>query len=368
MSQNNIITIAKEGAEFVLVPASQVTFLKTNLSISNHQDLQAALPYALEDEVVQNVEDLHFAWARASDSANQLHVTVTSHEFMQPLKEQYNDPEFIAIPDVLVLPWTEGRWCVVVDGERALVRTGMYDGFECHKSNLASQIKLYLRGDTPPKKIHYWYQNEEDLSCLPKNIKPLTQTDKFNSLKNWLAKNAMPAANLNLFSGEYETKKSTNFSFMQWLPAVALVLISLIIHFGYSWYQIITLETEQKQLVQQSEDLFRQAFPNVKKLVRPKVQAEQELKKLGASSSDSDNPFYEIYGSILKTSNQFPDIKLLSFSWKNGRFDYQLEANSMTSIESFNKKLNELGYMSEVSNFVNDNGKAKSKLVIKGAL
>ncbi len=367
MSQNNIITLTKDEIDFVLVPASQVTFLKTNLGINNQQDLQAALPYALEDEVVQNVDDLHFAWARASDEPNQLHVSVVSHDSMQFLQEHYNKPETIALPDVLILPVVEGRWCVAIHNDRALVRTGIYDGFECHKSNLSSQIKLYLRGDSPPKKIHYWYKDEEDLSFLPKNIKPLAQTDKFKDFKNWLVKNAMPAPNLNLFSGNYEFRKASKFSFMQWLPAVALVLLSLIIHFGYSWYQIITLESEQKQLVQQSEDLFKQAFPNVKKIVRPKVQAEQQLKKLGAQSDGSDNPFYEIYGSIIKTSNNFPDIKLLGYSWKNGRFDYQLEANSMTSIETFNKQLNELGYVSEVSNFVNDNGKAKSKLIIKAS-
>ena len=337
MSLNNITTITKGGVEYVLVPASSISFLKTNLSISKEQDLQAALPYALEDEVVQNVEDLHFAWARSANDPKQIHVAVAGHDLMRSLQERYIDSSTIVLPDVLTLPMVEGRWCVVIHGNRVLVRTGIYDGFECSKDNLASQIKLYLRGDKPPKKIHYWYKYEEELSYLPKNIKPMTKTDKYNNFKNWLTKNAIPAPNLNLFSGDYKSKQKTQFSFMQWLPAIALVLLSLIIHFGYSWFQIFYYESKQKQLTQQSETLFKEAFPHVKKIVRPKVQAEQELKKLGAQNSNTDNPFYEIYGSIIKTSNAFPDIKLLGYSWKNGRFDYQLEANSMTSIESLIK-------------------------------
>ena len=364
MSVSNLVRINHKNGTLVLIPTSAATLLSTKLAVSNQQDLESALPYALEDKLVQNVEDLHFAWVKETGQ-DDIHVVVIENDLMQSLHEQYSEPNVVALPDVLSLPIADKRWCVVIHGDRALVRTSTYEGFECPKQMLAQQLKLVLRDNVPPKKIHYWYQTEQDKQWLPKNVKPLVQFFNFDNFRNWITKNAMPAYRLNLFSGSYEIKKDHDFNLAQWIPAIALVLISLVIHFGYSWYQIISYEKKANDLTDQSHQLFKQSFPQVKRIVRPRVQAEQELKKLRLQNAGTDNYFFSVYGHVLKQSSAFPDMRLLGFSWKNNRFDYQIEAGSMTSIETLNRNLSQLGLNSEVANFVNDKGKTKSKLLIK---
>lgn len=363
MSITNSIHVSHKGLNLILLPASDVSLHTTKLTVSNNQDLQSALPYALEDQLVQNVDDLHFSWARTSPS--DIHVVVVTDAIMQSLHSEYNEPNTVVLPDILSLPFTNGRWCVVVHGNRALVRTGLYEGFECHRDILAQQIKLFLRDNPIPQKIYYWYQRQDKEDCMPDAVKPITYYSYYRSFKNWIKKNAMLAPNLNLFSGRYQIKQGSQIKLGNWLPAIALLLLSLIIHFGFSWFQIIRYESKQQHLTEQSHKLFSEAFPNVKRIIRPRFQAEQELKRLGASNIDNKSQFFQVYGHTIKTMKNYSDLKMVGFNWKNNRFDYQLEANSMTSIESFNRQLMEQGLNSEVFNFVNDKGKAKSRLRIQ---
>ncbi len=359
-----MIQIEHQNKKLILLTAASTSLLKSDIKVVNNRDLQSALPYALEEQLAQNVEELHFSWVRNKTDTD-IHVIVVTNELMQRLGEQFTSPDVVVLPGILALPVSEKTWCIVIDDQRALVRTGVHSGFECHKNKLQQQIKLHLRDHGVPKRIQFWSSTAQDIQFIPEKLLPITKQSRFRNFHDWIKNHAMPEPGLNLLSSQYAIKQKTSFKWIHWLPAFSLILLTLTVHFGYSWYQINKLETEQQVLLKQSHQILSQTFPDIKKVVEPKFQAEQELRKLNVSLDNSGTNFFTVFGHVMKNMRVNSDMKLLGFTWINDRLDYQIEAKNVTSIEAYNRKMINLGFDSEIINFVNDKGKSKSQMRIR---
>src|SRR6187431_1334078 len=58
-----------DGAErvVVLVPAADVLLARTELASRQREQIEQALPYALEDQLVESVDAMHVAWSQDPD-------------------------------------------------------------------------------------------------------------------------------------------------------------------------------------------------------------------------------------------------------------------------------------------------------------
>ncbi|HVH36514.1 MAG TPA: type II secretion system protein GspL, partial [Tahibacter sp.] len=61
---------ARAARIVVLVPGAEVLLLETPAVSKNRSQLAKAVPYALEDQLAQPVEELHFALAAKADGGN----------------------------------------------------------------------------------------------------------------------------------------------------------------------------------------------------------------------------------------------------------------------------------------------------------
>ena len=77
-------------AVIVLVPATTVLTTTVDIPIRGGSRLQTALPFALEEHLADDVENLHFASGTRRDSGL-LPVAVVAHTYMQDWLEQLSD-------------------------------------------------------------------------------------------------------------------------------------------------------------------------------------------------------------------------------------------------------------------------------------
>ncbi len=121
----------------VLVPSEQVILTEVAVPTANRQRQRLAVPYLLEDLLVADVDQLHFALGSYEDG--KVAVAVVAHEQMRHWMEQLAkagiQPKFMA-PDVLALPLREEAWSVALTGDMATIRTGLQSGFSCDADNL----------------------------------------------------------------------------------------------------------------------------------------------------------------------------------------------------------------------------------------
>jgi len=119
-------------------PSEVITLHRVPLPGRNRALWARAVPYALEDQLVDDIEALHFALASAPDG-NGLPVATLNHAVMRDWLEacaQAGLAPIAVIPDVLLLPWQDGDWSILVENRRALVRTGRWEGFATEQESL----------------------------------------------------------------------------------------------------------------------------------------------------------------------------------------------------------------------------------------
>ncbi len=119
-------TIARAQRILVLVPSESVLLLDTPVVSSRRSQLLNAVPYALEDQLVSPVEELHFALAERF-SAARIPVAVvaraTLREWIDVLAAHGIRADTM-IPETLALPVSENSASVVIEDSRSLLRWG----------------------------------------------------------------------------------------------------------------------------------------------------------------------------------------------------------------------------------------------------
>src|SRR5512137_658002 len=66
----------------VLVPGSDVLLAEPELPAKSGIRLQQLVPYALEEQLADNIDELHFALGRRAADSNRTPVAVVAHELM----------------------------------------------------------------------------------------------------------------------------------------------------------------------------------------------------------------------------------------------------------------------------------------------
>lgn len=358
---------SRDNKNTVIVPAKDCLITSTVVTAKNKADLLAAIPYALEDELSEPVEQLHFV-AGDQDTTGVNPVIVTSKKNMRTWIDSLPDEANCLLPDVLALPWKASTWTVVIDRDRALVRMDKYQGFECESDQLNMQLELLNRHRNKPKLLNIWWPNSMKMFDLPKDCARKIQNLQYTQrLEDWLLTCANPAYELNLLSGEFQPNNTVKKGFKHWLPAFSLLIVAMGLHAGFHGYQINTIHNETEILQQKAEGLFQEAFPETKRIVNPREQAEQKINEMKAQLNDNTKMYFlNLFADVMSVMKQQPGMKVKGFVWKQNWLQLQILAASVSQVEQFESSLKSNGLTVEILNAINKDGQFQAQLKIGG--
>src|SRR6266540_6567169 len=121
-----------EPAEEIIVwtPAAETLLLRASLPTRSAAKIAQALPYALEEQLVEPPERLHFAYTHEADGS--LAVAVTSRErmdrWLSALAAAGLEPTRLA-PVTLSPPLADRAWTLAFAGGEIVLRCGPHAGF-----------------------------------------------------------------------------------------------------------------------------------------------------------------------------------------------------------------------------------------------
>ena len=121
----------------LILPADDVLLAQSVVPGNSLARAQQAVPYALEDQVADDIDDLHFALGTKNRN-NEYPVAVIGRDVMDSVTKRCSEvrlrPTEI-VPETLALPVLSGPdastvvWSALLDHGRAVVRLGDYEGF-----------------------------------------------------------------------------------------------------------------------------------------------------------------------------------------------------------------------------------------------
>lgn len=336
----------------VLIPSTDILLTEANVPSTNRQKIIQAVPYALEEQLIDDVDNLHFVMGKPL--LGNIPVAVIAKTSMENYLQRLQAAGFKPIalqPDVLAVPHLDDGWTLMYLDDIVLVRTGLYAGFAIEADSINVVLPMAI-AENPPTQITVI--NHTDLTSLPTLGIPI-QTAEDNILAG-INHNA-----LNLLQGTYSPK---NKSWLRpWLLTIALCLI-----WGglYVTEQIIDYRhlTQQRQFLnQQITTTYQEAFPEARRIVNPRVQMEQKLTEL-RKQQQINEVFLTTLTTMTPIFKTIPNLTIKRIDFRNKQFDLQLTVKNFSALEKLQTSLNKLNLTVKVKSATSQNQLVASRLQI----
>jgi general secretion pathway protein L len=328
----------------VLVPTEEVLLLpRVVLPRASGARLGRALPYAVENWVAGDVEAQHVAWTRRGGAGDALCVAVAARErvgqWLAELEAAGVRPVAV-LPDALALPWAPEIWSVLVDGERVLVRTGACDGFATALDDLASWLDAALEAaEEPPQTIRVVTLSGGGSAQdpLPQGAAGGVQIERLPAPPDGLA-GAMTGLDRDtgpdLLQGEFRrSAEVSGRAARPWRVAAMLLLALAVLHTAGLVWQASDLFARAGVAAARAEGLFREAFPEVGRVVDVRTQTTQRLQALRAGAASDESgflPLLERVSGPLSASG----AELRGLRYEGGRLDLELRSTAVADFEA----------------------------------
>jgi general secretion pathway protein L len=381
-----IATAAAGCRVILLVPGAEV--LLTTAVVpggGNRQKIAGAVPYALEEQLASDVDNLHFALGERRDDGRISAAVVVKTQldaWLERLRQAGIEPDTIA-PDILALPWANGTWTVLMDGDRALVRTAHQAGFVADGDNLDTLLRLALNeaGDARPERIRIIHPlaaptpaalahpcaSESSPPELSYDLDATVDTETVDEpVLAILSRGYEEPGAINLLQGVYSRREQLGRLWRPWRPVAALAAVLLLIQGGMTVAEYVRLNSERQALAQQIDQVYLQTFPDARKVVNARAQMEERLKELRGGGADEAG-FMGLLADIGPGLKETPSVEVQRISYNEGKIDLALLIADLQSLDKLKQRLTaQHGLSVDIQSAASRDGRVEALLQIKG--
>lgn len=296
----------------VLVPAEEVTLTRVSLPPVSPARRAQVLPFALEDQVLDSVESLHFA-AGSKDDEGRHTVAVlargTMRSWLDLLAGHGITPDLM-LPDCLAVPMADNVPHVFVDGERALVRVAADQGFACATDQLPQ-----------------W---------LPAGADPVLLRDK--AARSAFAEGLAQDAGINLLSGEFAPRHRLAPQRRLWRMAALLAGLAIVIGLIAQAGSVLRLKHANAQADALLQQRYHTLFPDSPPVPDPVARVRSELARLGGSDQDQGLLALLAEAAPILASHDFR-LHMLGLEYRNNTLELSLRAPDLASLDRLRERL-----------------------------
>ena len=338
--------VADQHKVVVLIDSANVHLNHVKLPTSNRQKMLRAIPFALEDQLAEDVEQFHFVMSK-SESDYGVPVAGIRKDTIETLLNAFNEAGIFldaVLPDAICSPIADGQWSVVVYGDKALVQFRDQIGTVIDTINLPLLLESSLNdADIKPNKIAYYYLEGE--APPPTLEQSNAGTEVVNITYNThplvlFAGAYTKAKSLNLLQGQYKPKRKTTGQWYRWRLAASLAAVWLVLYLGVALFELNRLEQRNNALSTEIDKVYREAFPASKRIINARVQMEQKLNELKGGGGTAGSQFLSLLTDSAAILSNQKDIQIQSIDFRNNLMNIGLTANGLQSVETLNKQLN----------------------------
>ncbi|MGI9301162.1 MAG: type II secretion system protein GspL [Gammaproteobacteria bacterium] len=366
-----------EAAEFankrrvvLVVPTEEVLLTTAIVAVRNRQQLTQAIPYALEEGLAEDVERLHFALGPRQKG--DVHpVAVVGDERMQQWARQLQEAGLQAhrfIPDVMLLPGSETRVTVLLQDGRALVRTSRFTGFACDTDTLPALIDQALETCDPEPESLVTFRCEDSDEPVFAGEPPLAIAEESACFTDFMGAVPDDKDSINLVQGSYQQGANIGHALRPWRTAAALLGAWLVVSGVSGFLEYRQLSQKNQRLTSAIEKEFRRSFPDVQRVVKPRVQMEQRLNSLrGASSADGATGFLQLLEAGGKAVTSATDVNIDNLTYRDRQLEVGLETSDLQALEKIKQQLQKTGLDAAIESADTRGDKVTARLRLKGA-
>jgi general secretion pathway protein L len=352
----------RTGRVVVLAPATQILLAEPELPPGSGAKLARAVPFALEEQLTEDVDLLSFAIGRRRGKGG-TPVAVVSRAVLTAWLAELNaagfDPQAI-YADISAMPENPGQTVLWLEKERLAVRRPGALPFAVELSPVkealvvAGVIADPLDSAEPkPKESAILYVTREDWARIEGEFEDLLED--FESLKvqllsdgplPWLARGLDAPEAVNLLQGEFSRTTDYGTRWRQWRVAAALAVALLVVHVAAQALQIRHAKHDSAALDAEISQLFSESMPG-DALTNPRRQMQAKLERIRKSGAGPQyflRTLQTLSGALAVT----PKTTISALSYREDALDMTVSAPSLAALSQLTQFVGKEGLAAEI--------------------
>lgn len=321
------------------VPADAVRLTDIDVDPNEARHLAASLPYLLEEELLEAVDDVHVARHALAKDRWLLAVVARSHmrSWREHLGESFEGPW---IAECLLLPWQPGELCLLVEDQSVLLRWGAWAGTRIEATLLKPLLDAL--SEQPETVILYGANREADLSLLPDSYRERCQWRQGNFASALMLVQA-GETDFDLRQGEFAPQLPLARWWQHWRKVAIAAGVAVILQLGADVVQYQQLSAENIVLRTAIQDSYRQANPRGA-VVDVEKQLDRQLAELAPAAAGV--AFTPILAQITESIARAGSVSVgsLNFSASSAEVRVDIVAEDYAAVEALRQSLDDRGY------------------------
>jgi general secretion pathway protein L len=355
--------VSRTGKVVALAPATQILLTEPELPPGSGVKLARAVPFALEELLTEDIDQMIFAIGRRRPSGG-TPVAAVSRAVLQgwvsDLKAAGLEP-LAMYPDISLMPENPSQTVLWLEQGRLAVRRPRALPFAVELSPVSEALVVAgviadpLDTTSEPKvpESVVLYVTREDWARVQNEFEPLTE--RFESLKvqllvdgplPWLARTLRTADAVNLLQGEFTRATDFGARWRRWRTPAALAAGLLAVHVAAQALQIRQAKHEASALDGQIASIFSTAMPG-EAMQDPRRQMQSRLDRIRKSGA---GPEYflrtlKVLGDAMAVT---PKTNIDALSYREGSLDMKVSAPSLAALSQLSQFIGKQGMTAEI--------------------
>ncbi len=359
--------LARSAKVVVLAPATQILLAEPELPPGSGARLARAVPFALEEQLTEDIDELCFAIGRRQASGR-TPVAVVSRSVLQGWLAQLAaagiEPTAIHA-DISLVPDNPGQTILWLEKARLAVRRPGALPFAVELTPVAEALVVAgvipdplaepaAEGAVPnPLESAVLYVTRGDWAEIQDEFEGLA--DKFASLKvqlltegplPWLARRLDAVDAVNLLQGEFARSTDYSARWHRWRTTAMLAGGLLVAHVGAAELKIHQANRETKTLDGEIAQIFSQAMPN-ETPQSPRRQMESRLDRIRHSGAGPQY-FLRTLQALSGAVSAAPKTTIDSLSYREQSLDMKVSAPSLAALSQLSQLVAKQGLQAEI--------------------
>ncbi|WP_215406400.1 type II secretion system protein GspL [Vibrio gigantis] len=321
---------AEKRSCIALLPGNECLIKRVEIPKGAARQFDSMLPFLLEDEVAQDIEDLHLTIL----DKDATHATVcgVDREWLKQALDLFREANIIfrkVLPDTLAVPFEEPGISALQIDQHWLLRQGNYQAVSISEA----WLPMFLQSD--------WVvadDEEQATTIFSYTAMPSDEVQQQSGV-NWQAKPAELVMSLlsqqaitsgvNLLTGTFKTKSSFSKYWRVWqkVAIAACLLVAVIV--TQQVLKVQQYEAQAQAYRMESERIFRTVLPGKQRIPTVsylKRQMNDEAKKYGGSGNGDS--LLGWLALLPETLGQVKSIEVESIRYDGNRSEVRLQAKS----------------------------------------
>jgi len=352
-----------ERAVIVLVPATTVLTTTVYIPARSNSRILAALPFALEENLADDVENLHFA-AGSRRENRRMPVAIVAHrqieEWLERLHEVGISPAKL-VPENFGLARIPGTMSMLVADDQIMFNDGEDDEFvmqgvkpsdalavagvlddssdaETEDNGSPGHLLVYCEPADEDRFQHDWMALRHELASVDINLLP-------DGVLPRLAVTVAAGHGINLLQGRYGARTEIGALFRPWRLAALLLLTLGVVGLGGKAVDYYRLSQEAETLKNQFTTEYRQLRPQDNREVVDPIGILNSIRRSigGPAAAQVFLPSIQQLGLAMQ-QNESADIEAITY--RAGVIDVRLTAPDVATLDNIQKIVSSSGRFS----------------------